>query len=165
VSVAPTSWIARAERWGRCLETAVVTLLLSGLIILASYQILLRNVFSSGLEWGDELVRLTVLWLALVGAVAASRENKQIKIDILSRMLSGRANVAARVTTNLFTAAVTGLLAWHSWRFVQESRLYGDTLLTDVPAWILQLILPVGFMLICYRYLLRVFRDLAGEYQ
>jgi TRAP-type C4-dicarboxylate transport system permease small subunit len=81
----------------------------------------------------------------------------------LSRMFSGRANVAARVMTNLFTAAITGLLAWHSWRFVQESRLYGDTLLTDVPAWILQSILPVGFILISYRYLLRVCRDLAGE--
>ena len=165
MSVSATPWIERAERWGRWLETALVTLILSGLILLASTQILLRNVFSSGLEWGDELVRLLVLWLVLVGAVAASREDKQIKIDLLSRALSGRFKVVARVTTNFFTAAVTGLLAWHSWRFVQESRLYGDTLLTDVPAWILQLILPVGFLLICYRYLLRVLRDLAGERQ
>ena len=142
-------------RWGRWLESTLLTLLLSGLILLASSQILLRNVFSTGLSWGDGLVRLMVLWLALIGAVAASRENKQIKIDLLSRSLSEPLQKLAAVVTNLFTAVVTGMLAWHSWRFVQDSRLYGDMLMDDWPAWIFQLILPLGFSLICYRYALR----------
>ena len=140
-----------------------MTLLLSGLILLASMQILLRNVFSMGLAWGDGLVRLMVLWLALLGAIAASRENKQIKIDVLTRSLSGPLRRVAHFTTDVFTVIVTGLLAWHSWRFVQDSRIYGDTLLDDWPAWIFQLILPVGFLLICYRYFLRAIRQLLGK--
>jgi TRAP-type C4-dicarboxylate transport system permease small subunit len=155
--------LARAERWGRWLENALMTLLLSGLILLASMQILLRNVFSMGLAWGDGLVRLMVLWLALLGAIAASRENKQIKIDVLTRSLSGPLRRVAHFTTDVFTVIVTGLLAWHSWRFVQDSRIYGDTLLDDWPAWIFQLILPVGFLLICYRYFLRAIRQLLGK--
>ena len=157
-----TSWLARAERWGRWFESTLLTLLLSALILLASSQILLRNVFSSGLAWGYGLVRLLVLWLALLGAVAASRENKQIRIDLLSRSLSGIWQRVAWITTDLFTAIITGLLAWHSWRFVQESRLYGDTLLDDSPAWVFQLILPAGFLLICYRYVVRVVREALG---
>ena len=160
-----TSWLARAERWGRWFEGALLTLLLSGLILLASTQILLRNVFSSGLAWGDGLVRLMVLWLALLGAVAASRENKQIRIDLLSRSLSGMWQRVAWFTTDLFTAIVTGLLAWHSWRFVQDSRLYGDMLLDGWPAWGFQLILPLGFLLICYRYVLRAVREALGRRQ
>jgi len=163
VSPRSTAWLARVEQWGRWAENALLTLLLSGLILLASYQILLRNVFSMGLAWGDELVRLMVLWLALLGAVAASRENKQIKIDVLTRALSEPLQRAAHFTTDVFTAIVTGLLAWHSWRFVQDSRLFGDTLLDDWPAWIFQLILPVGFLVICYRYLLRAIRQLRGK--
>ena len=159
----PTPWLTRAERWGRWLETALLTLLLSGLIVLASSQILLRNVFSTGLEWGDGLVRLMVLWLALLGAIAASRENKQIKIDLLSHSLAEPLQRVARITTDLFTAIVTGLLAWHSWRFVQDSRLYGDVLLTDWPAWIFQSILPIGFGLICYRYVVRAVQQLRGK--
>ncbi len=158
-------WLARAERWGRWLEHAILTLLLSGLIVLASAQILLRNVFSTGLGWGDGLVRILVLWLALLGAIAASRDNKQIKIDLLSRSLSGPLQTAARVTTDLFTAIVTGMLAWHSWRFVQESRTYGDMLLNDWPAWLFQLILPIGFGLICYRYVVRALKQLPGTRQ
>ncbi len=158
-----TPWLARAEQWGRWLEQSFLTLLLSGLIVLASTQILLRNGFSIGLAWGDGLVRLMVLWLALLGAIAASRDNRQIKIDLLSRLLSEPLQKVARITTDLFTAIVTGLLAWHSWRFVQDSRIYGDTLLDDWPAWVFQLILPIGFGLICYRYVLRAARQLAGK--
>lgn len=153
----------RLERWGRLLESTLLTVLLSSLILLASAQILLRNVFSIGLAWGDGLVRLMVLWLALIGAVVASRENKQIKIDFLTRFLSEPLQRVAVVTTDVFTAIVTGMLAWHSWRFVQESRFYGDLLMGDWPAWIFQLILPIGFFLICYRYALRVLRELLGR--
>lgn len=138
----------------------LLTSLLSGLILLASSQILLRNVFSTGLDWGDGLVRLMVLWLALIGAIAASRENKQIKIDLLTRSLSAPLQRVATITTDVFTAIVTGMLAWHSLRFVQESRSYGDLLMDDWPAWIFQSILPIGFLLICYRYVLRAVRGL-----
>jgi TRAP-type C4-dicarboxylate transport system permease small subunit len=69
----------------------------------------------------------------------------------------------AKITTDLFTAIVTGLLAWHSWRFVQDSRLYGDVLLNDWPAWIFQSILPIGFGLICYRYVVRAVQQLRGK--
>jgi TRAP-type C4-dicarboxylate transport system permease small subunit len=47
---------------------------------------------------------------------------------------------------------VCGLLAWFSLRFVRDSREFGDVLLGDLPAWWFQLILPVGFGLIAYRY-------------
>ncbi|MGI9258616.1 MAG: TRAP transporter small permease [Gammaproteobacteria bacterium] len=156
-------WLERADQWGRFLENALMTLLLSGLILLASTQILLRNVFSTGLGWGDGVVRLMVLWLALLGAVAASRENKQIKIDLLTRSLSGVPQKIAQFLTDVFTVTITSLLAWHSWRFVQDSRLYGDVLVADWPAWIFQLILPVGFALLAYRSVLQTFRNLLGE--
>ncbi len=156
-------WLERADRWGRFLENALMTFLLTGLILLASTQILLRNVFSTSLGWGDGVVRLIVLWLALLGAIAASRENKQIKIDLLTRSLSGAPQKAAQFATDVFTVAVTSLLAWHSWRFVQDSRLYGDVLFSDWPAWILQLILPVGFAIIAYRSVLQTFRRLLRD--
>jgi len=104
-----------------------------------------------------------VLWLALVGAITASRENKHIKIDLLMRWLSKPLQRLAALTTDIFTAIVTGVLAWHSWRFVQESRFYGDLLMGDWPAWIFQLILPVGFFLICCRYVLRTINELRGS--
>jgi TRAP-type C4-dicarboxylate transport system permease small subunit len=137
------------------LEDALLIGGLSALILIATGQILLRNVFSVGLVWADGALRLIVLWLALLGAVAASRDNKHIAIDIVDRFLSQRMRRVTAVARHLFTCAVCGILAWYSWAFVRDSREFGDTMLGDWPAWWFQIILPVGFGLIAYRYLLR----------
>ena len=69
-------WLDQAERVGRWVEDVLIFVLLSALILLASTQIVLRNVFSLGYPWVDGLIRLLVLWLALLGAIAASRARR-----------------------------------------------------------------------------------------
>jgi TRAP-type C4-dicarboxylate transport system permease small subunit len=66
------------------------------------------------------------------------------------------------IVVDAFTAAVCGVLAYYSWTFVRDSRAFGDTLLGDWPAWLFQLVLPVGFALIAYRYALGCLRRLVG---
>ena len=147
--------LQQADRWGRWLENAVLVFLLGGLILLSSTQIALRNIFSTGLPWADPAVRMMVLWLALAGGIAAGRDRKQIAIDVVTRLLPERARRIADAATCLFTSAVTTALAWHSFRFVRDSYVFGDTLFGGWPAWILQVILPIGFAAIAYRYFLR----------
>ena len=62
----------------------------------------------------------------------------------------------ANIAVDLFTAIVTGILAWYSAQFVLDSYEFGDRLLGTWPAWAFQLILPIGFALIAYRYTLRM---------
>ena len=148
------------ERGARHLENALLVSLFGSLVVLASSQIVLRNAFSTSLAWGDEAVRLLVLWLALVGAVAASRDARQIRIDILARLLPERWIWMPEAAAGAFTAAVCAALTWQSTRFVMDSRAFGDTLLGDRPAWVLQIILPIGFAIMAYRYLVRALQAL-----
>jgi len=69
-------WLELAERWGEWVENALLFVLLSGLILLASSQIFLRNILSMGFPWADGVIRLMVLWLGLAGGIAASRDRK-----------------------------------------------------------------------------------------
>ncbi|MEM7612219.1 MAG: TRAP transporter small permease [Pseudomonadota bacterium] len=151
--------IRKLARWGKAGEDAALVLLLGAMILLASSQIVMRNMFDSGFIWADESLRLMVLWLALAGSVAASRADKHISINVLSRFLPATGQLLARVVTNLFTTGVCGLLAYHSWRFVAESREYEDTLLGGQPAWWFQVVLPVAFALMCWRYLCFLLAD------
>lgn len=150
----------RFWRIGRWLEDAVLVLLLGGMISLAATQILLRNGFDSGLVWADELLRILVLWVGLAGALAASRDRNQIRIDVLSRFLGPQAQRGMRLLTDLFTALVCGVVAWHAFVFVKGSFEYEDTLLGNLPAWWFQLILPGGFFLMAWRYLAHAAEDL-----
>lgn len=144
----------KLEKAGTLAEDAVLLVILISMILLAGTQIFLRNFFDYSLFWGDEMLRLMVLWLTVAGGLAASRMDKHISIEVLDRFLPGPMQVATKVFIDLFTAAICGLFSWHSARFVMGSYEFGDTLMTDTPAWMLQIILPVGFGLMAYRHLL-----------
>lgn len=146
--------LQRMRRVACSIEDGFLIGLLLLMILLASLQILLRNVFDTGLVWADELLRIQVLWVGLLGAVAASRDDNHINIDLLTRFLPPRLRLAVRVVVDLFTCTVCTLLAWHALRFVQLEFEFDSRLLGRWPAWIFQSVIPVGFLLIAYRYLL-----------
>jgi TRAP-type C4-dicarboxylate transport system permease small subunit len=152
---------SRLEKLGRAGEDAVLVIILGGMILLAAAQIVMRNVFNFGFIWSDEALRMLVLWIALAGAVAASRSDKHINVAVLDRFLPEKVKSSVKIVIHLFTAGICGTVAWKSVLFVQTSREFGDLLMGGVPAWLLQLILPVGFGLICYRYSLFVIEGLV----
>jgi TRAP-type C4-dicarboxylate transport system permease small subunit len=153
----------RLEKAGKAAEDFLLVLILASMLLLATMQIAMRNFFDTGFFWTDELLRLLVLWLAVAGAVAASRKDRHISIAVLDRFLPEAANRAVLVLLDLFTSTVCGLIAWHSLVFVRETREFGDVLLGNVPAWIPQAVLPAGFALIAWRYLVFAARGAVGR--
>lgn len=144
-----------ALRWVHRLEDGLIAVVLGAMVLLAGGQILARNLLAGGAGWVDPLLRVLVLWAGLLGAVAASRADKHIAIDAIPRALPPRLRCLARGFTCSFTAAVAGLIAVHSARFVAMDREAGTVAFAGVPTWVLELVLPVAFALISLRYLLR----------
>jgi TRAP-type C4-dicarboxylate transport system permease small subunit len=136
------------------IEDALVVGLLAGMITLAGAQILLRNLFGTGLDWADPLLRTMVLWLGLLGAVVAAREDRHIRIEVLPRLLPARARRLLRVATDWFAGGVCLLLAYFGGRFVAMDYAYGVPAVGVIDAWILELIIPVAFALMAFRFLL-----------
>ena len=153
------AWLARMDTWGRLFENLLLTLLFGGMVLLAAGQIVLRNVFDNGLVWAEPLLRILVLWVGMVGAIAASRENRHIAIDMLSRYLRGRLLGIVVLLISIFTCAICALLAWHTFRFVRDEYLYSDVEVAGLPIWLWQSILPFGFALIAWRYGLRALEN------
>jgi len=148
--------LGRLDKAGRFLENILLVALLGGMMLLSVGQIIAREVFESGLFWSGEVVRLMVLWLAMIGAVAACREDRHIRVDAISHLLSDRAVGIARIVVDTFAAAVCGVLAWHAWRYLQIEVEFSETVLGDVPAWMAHTVVPVAFALLSYRFLVAV---------
>lgn len=136
-----------------------IMLLLGGMVFLATAQIVMRNVFSYSLFWGDDLLQLALLWLVMAGAVAAARHGEHIRINVLERLFSRKTRPWLEALLHGFTAGVCAVLSLQSTRFVLASAHYGDTLLGDVPAWLGQIVMPVGFGLLTLQYISRVLQD------
>jgi TRAP-type C4-dicarboxylate transport system permease small subunit len=159
------SFLRRCQGAIHRVEDGILALLLTAMIVLASAQIFLRNLFDSSVSWGDPLLRIMVLWVALLGALAASRGNRQITVDVLTRLLEGRAKSAARAVASVFAAAVCGLLAFHAGRFVEMERAVGTPAVAGLPAWLFELVMPVAFGLACVRYVLETAGHLRDAWQ
>ena len=120
----------------RRLEDSILVLLLMTMIGVAASQVILRNFFDAGLHWGDSLVRGTVLWVALVGAMVASRDDSHIRIDLLSRMVKPEHEHWVLRLTRLFTCLVLVLFTWGSGHFVYYEYVDNAIAFGVVPAWI-----------------------------
>ena len=135
--------------------------ILTAMMLVAVGQIIMREGFGTGFGWADELVRLMVLWLALIGSIAACRENRHIRIDALSHVLPDTAVDLIRIFVDVFAAVVSSVIAFQAWRYLQIEIEYEDTVLVDTPAWIAHSIMPIAFAIIAYRFIVGALRQVG----
>jgi TRAP-type C4-dicarboxylate transport system permease small subunit len=136
-------------------ENALLITMLGLMVGLAAAQIVFRNFLDISIHGADQMLRLLVLWVAYLGAVAASREGKHIHVDAITRWLPGHIKAGVIATTDLFTLSVCLLLAWQALRFLQSARESGEMAFGSLPVWVAGLILPLAFTLIALRYSIR----------
>lgn len=149
------------------IEDGILILLLLTMIGMAVLQIVLRNFLDSGILWGDGLVRVLVLWLGLIGAMIASRNNHHISIDVISRYLPDFVRQYTDLFVALFTALICSAMSYYSFAFVAMEKQDGMTAFASIPSWICESIIPFAFAVISIRYLAlffisayRIFRPL-----
>lgn len=145
------------ERLTRALwlvESGLLAALLATMIGVAAFQVIARNLFDFGLLWGDGLVRVLVLWVTLLGGMVASRYDEHIRMDLVGKFVDEAWKRVLRRVTSAFTALICGLFAYHSARFVWFDYQDGVLAFAAVPAWVCELIMPIGAAVMGLRYLL-----------
>lgn len=147
----------RLFRFLGALEISIIALLLGTLIFLGCLQIFLRNFFHRGIIWADPLMRHIVLWLGCLGGVMATSRIRHISIDVLTRILSGRARNVRDKIVYLATALASSVLGMAALKLVIDERAFGEKAFLGISVWVLQIILPIAFFLVTYRSLLNVF--------
>jgi C4-dicarboxylate transporter DctQ subunit len=102
----------------------------------------------------EKEIKTTVL--AFLGAAIAAREGKHIKIDIAQRILPSVPKNFVEFFTGLFTTTICGFLLYASVQFIRADYGLGTTIpFCNLPVWILQLIIPLGYCAVTIRYGIR----------
>jgi len=151
--------IARFEGW-------LLVVFLSLMVTLTFVQVMLRslyiyahlgwaNTLMGSLDWSELFVRLLVLWVTFLGASLVTRENKHIKIDLLTHLMPSTWSPYRELLLSVSGAIVSALMIRASLFYIHTEISFGGSVFLSVPTWVGQLILPAGFSLICFRFLLR----------
>jgi TRAP-type C4-dicarboxylate transport system permease small subunit len=140
------SGLVQTENW-------ILVLILVSMLVIAVLQIFLRNFFGFGIVWAETLVRVLVLWTALIGAMVATRNGKHINIDILTRYLPDKSKFTVLGLVNLFTACICGIISYYSVYFVYLEYQDASLAFAQVPNWVCESIIPLAFLIMAVRYL------------
>jgi len=125
-------WLTRITGW-------LIIFFLSVMILMAFGQVVLRNFFHTSIEWGDVFLRHLVLWLGFLGAVIATERYRKV----------------IYIITNIFAAGICFLLMEAAIAFVQMEGQAGDTLILNLPTTYFIIIIPVGYAIISFRFVVR----------
>ena len=143
------------------LEYGLLVFFLGAMVLLSFLQVVLRNLFGGGIVWADTVVRHLVLWAGFVGAALATSDGRHINIDAITKLFPATAKRLFHFFTSVFAATVCWYLAQAAWIYVQDERLNGGELVLSLPTWVALLIIPLGYLLIAFHFLIRALEHLA----
>lgn len=142
------------------IEQSILWFILVALIAAGLLQVVLRNVFDTGILWNETLIRVLVLWLTLLGALCATHDNRHIKINIFDKLIPEFYRRFWQSFLHLISAIVCLMVAYYSYGFVIEEYSYGEIAFGAVPVWVTESIIPFGFGLMGVRFSIQVFTSL-----
>lgn len=133
-------------------DLSLVSLTLA-MLFMAIAQIILRNGFDSSWLWAENALRITVLWLALLGAMRATRAEGHISIDILQRYWRTGGAKFAEALVLVISAVICLLTAYHSQEIIQLEYEDATLAFLSVPVWFCQAMIPAALVIIALRLL------------
>ena len=151
--------ISRLEGW-------FIVFFLALMVVFTFAQVALRalythvhmhwaNIMMGHVDWTEPLVRLLVLWITFLGASLLAGDKKHIRIDLMSNVLPNRWRPIREMILSIALVIITALMIHASVSCVKMEMAFGGAIFLNVPTWTGQLILPIGFSLLCIRYFIR----------
>jgi C4-dicarboxylate transporter, DctM subunit len=132
-------------------ENLLLVVALAAMLLLPVTEILLRQIFKTGVSGSSAIVQHLTLIVGMLGGAIAARDGRLLALSPIQTLLKGRARVAAKVFSSSFAAAICFFLCLASLQYVLALKPLGKILVYGIPVWVIQLFLPLGFGLITLR--------------
>jgi TRAP-type C4-dicarboxylate transport system permease small subunit len=117
--------------------------------------------------WIDPLVRHFVFFSAFLGGALAISKNSHIKIDIAGKLIEHLKNKTLDKALQILLATIgVGAVSWMahaSYKFALVELEFGKEAFLGISSGQLVLLIPIGFVLMAYRYFFIMFSTLFAR--
>lgn len=116
------------------------------LMLLVSYEVIMRYILVRPSEWGQEINGFLLLGLIFLGGGYALLHDTHVKVEIFYKKFSKRTQAAIDLATSFFLFAICIVLIWKGGEVAWESFQKGVRIpSTWAPLmWPSQLLIPIG---------------------
>ncbi|MCC6777788.1 MAG: TRAP transporter small permease [Hyphomicrobiales bacterium] len=153
--------------FGRLLDAlaALAAIVLLGMVVLVTADIVLRNTGAGGFAWANEVSEYALYGMTLLTAPWLLRRGQHVRIDLLLTIVSPRIAWLLEVVGDLLGFAVCLLLVRYGISMTVDSWRLGAITIKNLvfPEWWLLAPLPIAFGLLAVEFVFRFLRLLAGE--
>ena len=151
-------------RWLARLEEALVMVLMAAMTLIAFGQVIARYFFNYSFTWALEITGVMFAWLIFVGMSYGVRVGAHIGVDAAVKLLPPHGRRAVSMLAAALCIVYALIVAWGGYQYVMKMHDVG-ILMQDVPVaqWIPRVILPIGFLLLAFRFAEALWRLATGQ--
>ena len=135
-------------------------LLLVAMLILINVEVVARYVFGGSTLVADEYGGYLMAWITMLGAIHLLRADRHLTMTWMVDRLSPRVQNVVGICAALIGLAVSAVLLYATYLLVTNSARFGTTSIqpSATPLVWPQLILPIGYALLCLAYVEEILR-------
>ncbi len=153
----PQNFLERLEEW-------TMATLLAFMTLLTFVQVVLRYVFNTGWVWSLEATTYSFAALVLFGMSYGVRTKSHIAVDLMTSRLPKTIRHFVALLAVALCLLYCGMMFYGSVIFVERLSALGNYA-RDIPVakWILTLVMPLGFLLLSFRFLVTGWHVINGS--
>ena len=106
--------LAAADRLLALGEDALLALLAAGLVVVVDIQVIYRYVLNNPLIWPEEIARLFLVWITMIGAGAVSRHDSHLRVDAAVNVLPPQARLVVLTLADAVVVLVVLVLLYYT---------------------------------------------------
>lgn len=130
------------------LEAAIGGLLLMGIVILITVQVVMRYVFQNSLSWSEELTLWTFIWFIWIGIAYAFKERKHVKVTFFQDLLPDNAKKIIEILIDIAIVIFLLTMTYQSYKLITLPYVLSQkSVVLNLPIAIMYASAPVGSLL------------------
>ena len=149
--------LLRALAW-----VSAVLFILAGCML--TFEVTARYLFVAPTIWAAELSQLTLIWGSMIAMPWLLGSGGHIAVDAVTNQLGQTGQRVCQGLAMIFVAGFSSIVAWKGAGIFYDSFERGRTTgsMLDLPTWVAELAIPVGFSLLFVQALIELMKAVCG---
>lgn len=139
--------------------------ILVGMSLWVTYDVLMRYVLASPTIWADDLSEYGLLWATFLAAPWVLRQEGHVRVGLVVERLAPRHQRLIGIGTSLVGALVCGIFAWQTAMTTADFFARGLIVARNwaIPLWVPYVIIPWGSAFLVIEFVARAARYARGS--
>lgn len=125
----------------------------TAMLIIASAQIFFRYVVNYSISWSQDLLTYMLIWSVFIGISLAVKKRRHIKVELAYVLINQKNQFYLKVLSNVVFMIFCLVFSYFSMKKVYSLMFLLPQMSesTGLSMWMIQIAIPIGFILSVYR--------------